>query len=446
MTQPAPAPAPAPARSHPTLGKTPLALLCASLSLLTSSAARADTPSLFGFGARAAGMARAGVANDDAGAAARENPALASTPGLRVRLGYGYGALALQFDGKDTGLARASGLDMAAQYGAHVGHGVELGLALALHLPDPYLAKVGFRPATEPQFPLYEAPLQRTSFDIAVAARYGPLYVGGGVAAGLSVGGDGTRFTIAQDPHGTNADGAVDVSLPYRVAPIFGARADLGRFAFGAMFRGAMALDLRLDNAAKVALEGNPLNGTTLVKVSGTAGYDPAVVTIGARAKLFGGLAAFASLEYAVYSAAPPPVADVTLDVRLGTTPGLREVKFPLPRFRDTLAPRFGLELRRPNAEAWRWAARIGYALSPSPIPKQSGFTTYADATRHQIAIGGGYKFGRVAGVEIAAEAAGQLHLLVPRVTDKNSPALPYAHFDVGGHILHGTITLEASW
>ncbi|MFT3775433.1 MAG: hypothetical protein QM820_59560 [Minicystis sp.] len=413
---------------------------------LFSSPARADTPSLFGFGARAAGLARSGVANDDAAAAARENPALASTPGLRVRLGYGYGALALRFDGKDAGVPRASGVDLAAQYGVHVGRGVELGLALALHLPDPYLAKLTFRPATEPQFPLYEAPLQRTSFDIAVAARYGPLYIGGGVSAGLSVGGEGTRFVLGQDGRGTQADGSVDVALPYRFAPVFGARADLGRFAFGATFRGAMGLDLRLDNLAGIELPGNPLNGTTTVRVSGTAGYDPAVITVGTRVKLLGGLSALASLEYAVYSAAPPPVADVTIDLRLGTTPGIRAVKFPAPHFRDTLAPRFGLELRRPSAEAWRWAARAGYALQPSPIPKQTGFTSYADATRHQLALGGGYRFGRAFGVEFSADAAAQLHLFTTRTEVKDSPALPYARFEAGGKIFYGAVTLEASW
>ena len=124
----------------------------------------------------------------------------------------------------------------------------------------------------------------------------------------------------------------------------------------------------------------------------------------------------------------------------------VREVRFPLPRFRDTLAPRVGLELRRPNAEEWRWAARVGYAMLPSPIPRQGGFTTYADSTRHEVALGGGYRFGRVAGVEIAADAALQVHVLAPRAEDKDSPALPYAHFDVGGRILYGALTLEASW
>ena len=66
--------------------------------LAISAPAGADTPSMFGFGARAASLARAGVASDDVGAAARENAALASAPGLRVRLGYGYGAPSLQFE------------------------------------------------------------------------------------------------------------------------------------------------------------------------------------------------------------------------------------------------------------------------------------------------------------------------------------------------------------
>lgn len=414
--------------------------------LVAATPARADVPSMFGFGARAAGLARSGVASDDAGAAARENPALAATTGLRLRLGYGYGAIRMTFNDLDAGVPHASGVDLAAQYGAAIRGGFELGIAVALHIPDPYLAKLTFRPATEPQFVLYEAQLQRTSFDLALAARYGPLYFGGGVAAGLSVGGDGARFTLSQDARGTSADGAVDVKLPYRLAPIFGARADLGRFAFGASFRGSMGLDLKLDNAAKIDLIGNPLNGDTLVRASGTAGYDPAVVTVGARAHLFGGLAGYASIEYAVWSAAPPPVADVSIDVKLGTTPGLREVKFPLPRFRDTLAPRFGLELRRPSQDAWRWAARIGYAVLPSPVPRQTGFTTYADSTRHQIAFGAGYRFGRIAGFTFSAEAAGQIHVLAPRSEEKESPSLPYAQYSVGGRLYYGAITLEAAF
>ena len=414
--------------------------------LVAGAPARADTPGLFGFGARSAGLARAGVAADDAGAAARENPSLAATPGLRVQGGYGYGALALTFDGQDAGVPHASGVDLGAQYGVNVARAVDIGFALALHLPDGDLAGIGFRPATEPQFPLYEAPLQRTTFDLVAAVRLGPVWLGGGADVGVSVGGAGTHFVLGNDARGTVADGSVDVTLPYRATPVAGARVDLGRVTLGASVRGPMSLDLGLANSAVVNIPSNPLNGTTSVVVSGVNGWDPAVITAGAHVALASWIAVMASLEYAVYSAAPPPVAAVQIDVQLGTTPGLREVLFPSPRFRDTVAPRLAAEIRWPSAAAWRWAARLGYAVLPSPVPRQSGFTTYADATRHQIAAGGGFHLGRLAGVDLAIEAAGQVHVLQPRSEDKDSPALPYAHFDVGGHILYASATLEAKW
>jgi hypothetical protein len=423
-----------------------LAALVISAAIATPAIARADAPLTFGFGARAAGLGRAGVASDDAGAAARENPALASLPGLRVRAGYGYGALGLTFDGKDARVPHASGVDLAAQYGARVNRMIDLGFALALHLPDTYLAAVGFKPATEPQFVLYEAPLQRTTFDLVASIRLGPVSLGGGASLGLDVGGGGTSFDLGQDAHGTRADGSVDVTLPYHVTPIAGGRVDVGRVTLGASFRGPMSLALRLDNAAKIDLMDNPLNGTTTVRVRGTNGWDPAVITAGAHVAITGGLAVMGSLEYAVYSAAPPPVADVDIEVHLGTTPGLKQVRFPSPRFRDTIAPRLALELRRPSAEEWRWAARVGYAVLPSPVPRQSGLTTYADSTRHQIALGGGYRIGSIAGVDLAIDAAAQLHLFAPRSEDKDSPSLPYAHYEVGGHALYGSATLEARW
>jgi hypothetical protein len=422
------------------------ALLPLFAALVAVAPARADTPGLFGFGARSAGLARAGVAADDAGAAARENPALAAEPGLRVRIGYGYGALGLTFDGKDAGVPHASGVDLGAQYGVHVARAVDVGLALGLHLPDSSLAAITFLPASQPQLVLYGPSLQRTSFDAVAALRIGPVSLGGGASLGLSVGGNGTHFDLGQDSRGTRADGSVDVALPYRASPVLGARVAQGRVALGASFRGPMSLNLGLENAALVAITNNPLNGTTNVAVSGVDGWDPAVVTLGAHVDLVEGLAVMGSFEYAIYSAAPPPVADVTLDVHLGTTPGLREVRFIEPRYRDTITPRIALEVRRPVGEPWRWAARVGYALAPTPVPRQSGFTTYADATRHQIAAGGGYHLGRVAGVDLSLEAACQVHVLQPRTEDKDNPALPYAHFDVGGHIVYGAATLEAAW
>ena len=423
--------------------------VAASLALgFASGGARADAAMVFGQGARSGGLARADTAGGGAADAPRVNAALAAEAGTRLRMGYGCASLGLDFNGRDLGVARVSGVDLAVQGGGRVGKSVTIGAALAIHLPDPYLAAIAFRPATEPQFLLYEAPLQRTTVDVAAAVRVGPLAIGGGVAAGLGVGGTGTRFVLGQDGGGTFADAGLDVALPYRFAPLFGVRFELGRAVLAASVRGSTAIALRLDNAVAIRLEDNPLNGTTEVRVSGPAGYDPTTIDIGSRVTIGGGLSVLGAIEYAVYSAAPAPIADVQIDVHLGTTPGLRSSPKLEPGFHDTVSPRVGVELRRPSASeaAWRWAARAGYARVPSPVPDQKGFTTYLDTTRHELAIGGGYHLGRFAGVDLAVDVAAQLHLLTSHVEEKPSASLPYARFEVGGQILQGAATLEATW
>jgi hypothetical protein len=431
--------------------------ICGSLlllALLPAPGARAAAPDVFGQGARSAALAQADLADPEPALAPRINAAAAARPGVRLHLGYRYSGIGLALDGRDAGVEDASGLDLGAQIGGRLGRAAQGGLALAAHLPDRHLARVGFRPATEPQFVRYEAALQRVTADLVGALRIGPFSIGAGVGLGLDVGGEGVDVTLAQDGKGTYADTGADMALPYRVTPLAGLGLDLGRIVLGAGFRGPMAVDLTLESQDTIAIADNPLNGTTAVLVRGVSGYDPAAIGLGARAAIGGGLSALLALEYAVWSAAPPPVADVTIDVRLGTVPSQREARFVAPRFRDTLSPRAGLELLLPaprrgaedDAPSYRWAARAGYALSPSPVPPQTGFTSYADADRHTIALGGGHRFGRVAGVDLAADVAFQLHLLAPREEQKPSDSLPFAHYEVGGRIFSGALSLQGAW
>ncbi|MCC6555086.1 MAG: hypothetical protein IT372_19130 [Polyangiaceae bacterium] len=411
--------------------------------------ARAGAPELLGHGGRSAGLAGAAIADAEPSEAARGNAAAAAAAGVRVRLGYGYAGLDLRLDGRDAGVEDASGVDFAAQGGGRIGP-VTLGGALAVHMPDTHLARIGFRPATEPQFVRYEASLQRVTADAVLAVRYGPVSLGGGAALGLDTAGRGVDVALGQDGHGTYADAAADVELPYRAAPIAGLAVDLGWLGLGASFRGATAVDLRLESEATIALADSPLNGTTTVGVQGASGWDPAALALGARAEVGWGLSAMAALEYDLWSAAPPPVADVTVDVRLGTVPSQREARFVAPRFRDTLSPRVGIELRRPaggeEVVEGQWAARLGYALSPSPVPPQTGFTSYADAARHTIAAGGGYHYGRLAGVDLSADLGLGLHLLSPRVEEKASDSLPFARYEVRGRIYSGALSIEGAW
>lgn len=430
--------------------------LAGALSAGASSASAAPGTT-FGAGPRVEALARSTVAEGDTTDAATENPAFAAAEGTRVRFGYGGAGLFLRVNGRDAGVAPVTGIDLAAHTGRKLASSLWAGLGLALHRPDLQLARISFRPATEPQFVLYEAVQQRLAFDVVAALRYGPVSVGGGASIALGVGGPGVGIEVTQDANGPRADGSVDLALGYRFAPLVGAGLRLGRLHLGASFRGELAVDLSLETIVRVALEGNPLNGLTTVVIRGPSGYEPPRADLGARVLLAPGLRAFAALEYAAYSAAPAPIADVDIDVELATSPALKKGRFVQARFRDTLSPKLGLEWRHPAPpmsasffaepsavpDPWRLALRAGYAYAPSPVPAQTGFTSYADAARHAVGLGAAYHFGDVLGVDLTLSLAGQFHTLEGRREQKESPALPFAEYTVAGEIVRGSVALE---
>lgn len=433
--------------------------ICAALAAGLSSPALAAPGQTFGAGPRDEALVRSAVADGDTTDAASENAAFAAAEGSQIRFGYGAAGMFLRVNDRDAGIAPVTGFDLASHVGGKVTNNFFAGVGLALHRPDNQIARISFRPATEPQFVMYEASLQRLTLDLVGAVRYGPLSVGGGAALALGVGGPGVDIAVDQDARGPHATGGTDISLGYKLAPLVGALLHLGRAQIGASFRGEIAVDLSLESVVSISLEGNPLNGTTTVLVRGASGYDPARVGLGGRVLVARGVRAYAALEYAAYSAAPPPIADVRIDVALGSTPAMREGRFIEPRFHDTLAPRFGVEWRYPApalpasffgpdprpTEPWKVALRGGYAYVPSPVPAQRGFTSYADSNRHVVGIGAAFHFGDVLGVDLSLSFAAQLHELEGRREKKSSPALPFHEYHVEGEIVRGTLALEGA-
>lgn len=439
------------------------ALSAASLAsvLGVAAPARASASSVLGYGARNAALARSNVADADPAAGPTVNPAFAWKPGTRLLLGYGYGIVGLRISGRDAGVRDISGTDIALQTGGSLGRSqVFLGAGLTLHVPDGYQARIAFRSPTEPQYPLYDASPQRTIANFAVALRYKALSLGIGTSVLAGTGGEGARFKLAEDANGTYADSRTGIDLPYQLTAVGGLALDLGRIGAGLRVRGPRSLGLHFESVATVDVTGSPLNGVTDAEVNGDSGYEPLTVTLGARVDPATFLRVFAALEYARWSAAPPPSATTRLDLDLAITPEELEARFVAPRFRDTLSPQMGIELRalelppgtlpRP-ADANerlppRLAVRAGWAMYPSPVPNQTGFTSYADSTRQVFTLGAGYHFGKPWGVELQANAALGLHVLPVRHFDKQSDALPMAHYTASGHIYHGALSLEGAW
>jgi hypothetical protein len=421
------------------------AFVVAFALVAVARAARADVPGMFGPSPTSAGLARADVADPLPTDAPRQNAGLASEPGLRLAIAYGYAGLHLQIDDAVAPLDDAGGVTLSAQYAKAVEPWLAIGGAASVHLPDRYLAKISFEPASQPQLLLYGAALDRASFDFVVAARLGGASIGGGVAMSANVNGL-TTFDLAQDARGTYADGGADVALQYRATPIAGVSWKIDELArVGANFRGPVSTELDLESVDTIAVTGNPLNGATNVFASGIAGFDPARADLAVTITPFAGLRAMLAFEYAAWGGAPRPVADVSISLALDTTPSARRIVFADPALRDTLSPRLGVELTRPLGSAGRaWTVRAGYSFDPSPVPKQSGFTSYADADRHEIALGAGLALGKWLDVAWSIDAAGQLHLLDARSFEKPDPSLPRASYDVSGAIGYGAMGLTA--
>ncbi len=448
------------------------AAICVAAVLAPAPVATA-TP-LSGTGARDVALAQSDLADADPASSAATNPANAHEPGTRVLLSYGYTASDLEISGHDAGVPDITGFDFGVQAGFDLGHGLQLGGALVAYLPDAALARISFRRGSAPYYPIYEAAPQRTRANFAVALGYGNFSLGVGAGIVTDVGGDGVTMRLGEDERGTVADGEIRVALPLAPSP-FGA---IGyRFDDSSLVlkvQGPTAIDLEVKTTANVSIEANPLNGRTEVFVSGTSGYEPLTVTGAADFGVTRRLRFFGALEYARWSAAPSPEAWIDLEVALQVTPETRIVHFVLPRFRDTLSPRLGVELglfgapqvvRIPDGadgpggsatsatttaeqpqDNSRLRLRAGWAYVPSPVPNQTGFTSYADADRHTLSVGGGVDFGRVLGVGLKADAAFAVSMLSERTFSKPSPSLPNSLYTASGNFFTGALSLTAAW
>ena len=404
----------------------------------------ATSTMLFGYGPRSTSLAQSDLADPSPSAAAFTNPAMLYAPGTRVSIGYGHGFTHLKLNGRPTGLRDIAGTDLAVQLGGNLGKGFQLGAGLALHLPDRSLGRIAFYPGTEPQFVRFEPSPQRLTADMAVAIRYGAVSLGAGAWTFVDAAGDGVTFKLAQDGNGAYTDGKADIAMPYHLSPIAAAAVDLGAASLALRYRGGQSVDLDLSTLADVAVTGNPLNGTTRVRVEGSNGYVPPVIDFGARYTLARWLKAYAALELALWARAPSASARLQMDMGLGLEPGLLDTHFTEPRLRNTLSPRLGVEWLPMRTDAL--GIRAGYLLSPSPVPRQTGFSSQADSTIHGVALGAGYDLGRHWGVSLRVDAAAMLMWLPERTFQKPSELLPFSRYTASGTIIHGSLALEGAW
>jgi hypothetical protein len=427
---------------RPWAGLAGLALALAS-SLSGAGVAAADPLDEFGFGTDAAGMASARTAIATGAEAAHHNPggvAIGRDPS--VMLGYGYGSMHLDIDGRDSQVLDIRGTSLGIAVPIPITDSISLGLGMALYLPDQFVARIQLIPPTEPHFILLDNDPHRLVAEPVVALRLGEwLTVGGGASVLGDARGNGITFNVGIVSGEKVGEAQLDAALPIRLAPLIGVQVAPGkRLRGGLTYRGQLGLDLALDILANVDVAG-VVTGDALVSIRADSYFTPARVTAGVAADPLPELTLSAEAVWAQWSAYGSGLAELQVLVALDITPPLVQTEFPASGFQDTVTLRGGAEYRGgAPTDRLRWALRGGYAFMPTPVPAQRGLTSFADNDRHVFALGGTLTLNDLRPFltrPIDLGIAAQWHHLVPELTVKDASDFPGAAFSSRGDILH---------
>ena len=417
--------------------------LVLAASLLTANA-RATADTLLGAGPRSVSLAQADVANAQPVAAAYVNPAQAWAPGVRMAVGYSHGVTSLKLNDKSAGLGDIAGTHFQLQIGRKMLDDAALGAAIHAYLPNRSLARIEFVSGVEPRFVRIEPGAYRATGLVVMAARWSYVSFGLGLSMLARAQGD-VDFTMGQDGSGVFADGAANVETPYEATLVAGVSFDFDDASVALRYRGEQSFNMRMVTRVVVDVQGNPLNGVTEVGLHGASGYVPSMWDVAASWRFGQSLRAMTSLQLARWKQAPSPAIDLHMNINLGMSPGIREVRFARPALRDTLSPRIGFEWF-PSGPEQPWVVRVGYAWNPSPVSIVRGLPTPVDSSYHVMATGAGRDCGNLWGVEFRADAALQLVRFASRSIDKRHDLMPFAKYRSSGSILVGSIGLQGAW
>ncbi len=395
---------------------------------LVACPAHASAPELFGYGARAQGLAGAVVSDARGHGAVHANPAgLAFETVPSVALGYQFARFDLTLDGAGHAARDATattiGFDLPLPLGGALAERIALGGGFVIPTNSVLVADIP-RPGA-PQFVLVENRAQTVSLQAAVGVRLlDGLAIGAGFIALSALDG---AIDVAPNAEGRIGSQARD-QLVADYAPIFGVQARLPvDLALGLTWRGESAARFYLPITADLG-ERFPLPVPTL-QVEGVAQYDPAALGYELSWQP-DGLRVAVGGAWSRWSAYPAPIVYTAVPEDFPSQPA--------PGFDDVIEWRAGVEWT-PRLDPLAFAARLGYRFAPTPAPEQRGLHSLLDSDRHTLALGGGVRW---AGLRL--DLALQWHRLVERSHVKDADAITAAGYDPAEqaerHAHHGQI------
>ena len=402
--------------------------------LLIARTAAADPLDELGFGAAAAGMATARTAIATGAEAVHLDPAgVARIDEPEVLIAYSYAWNHLAIDGHDAGVSNAHGTSLGLAIPLAIG-GVRIAGGVAVYLPDQFLARLQLTPISEPSFVRFASAQQRIVVEPVAAIDLGDVAIG----AGASILADARSRDLTFDVGGTaskrSGTATLDLSLPLRAAPLVGVWWRVApNLELAATFRGELSLDLALDIRANVDVPG-VVTGDAIVSLRSASYYTPARGTLAAAYRTPGAVYT-AELGFERWHALGSGVPDLRIAIELDVAPPLVSTLQPPAHFHDIPTARLGTERTYGN-----WRLRGGLAWLPSPVPAQTGLTSFADGDRYVAAAGVGRHVTSSWLTEPLELDLGVVYQHVAHeLVVKNFALQPGGAFSSGGDVLQGS-------
>ncbi len=377
---------------------------------LWATAASASAPDLFGYGARAIGMAGAVATAPGGAAAVYYGPAaLAFETQPKVAIGFQRADLALSIDDVDypvdAAMATTIGFVLPLGFGGALADRLVLGTGfvtptdaiLVAHLPAVHT----------PRFAVVSHRARTVTLQAAMGVRLNDrLALGAGVLALASL--DGGIDVAPNDEGRIGSVARTQLLADY--APVLSVLAHLpGAVSASVTYRGESIARFSLPLVADLGPD-FPLPLPELV-VQGVVQYDPAQFDgeLSIVAADVTRLAAGATWKQ--WSAYPQPIVYPAAPDAFPAQPS--------PDFEDTLELRLGAEF-----PIGPWTPRLGYRYIPSPTPTQRGARNDLDNVRHLFGLGVGVQWSA-----LRVDLGFQWHHLVTRRHTKDAGRIEAAGF-----------------
>jgi long-chain fatty acid transport protein len=444
---------------------------------LAPAAARANEADTYGLGSRSAALGGAVAADATDFSANYYNPAgLVGARGPSLSIGYTYAHNHLTTNGQDNGVADVHGIvGGLALPGTFFG--VPFAFGVGLYMPDSGLSQVVALRQEVPRWALYGESSSIVFIAANLAVRPVPwLELGGGVAFLAATKGSFqiTGTLDIQNLYNSQLRHEVDADLSAVRYPQVGARVQVPGFGYlAAVYRGETKLDLQLtahlQGQVKTPLGINvPLTYDLTTQTADA--FLPQQFVLGASFQRVRRLTVDLDFTYVNWSSYESPTAITTANLAVQLPPGLmnaitlppnpKPVTIIPPGFHDQLVPHLGVEyvfpvaggLRRLDGDpierrALEIPVRAGYVYERTPVPPQTGTTSYIDTDRHTVSLGTGLTLnapGSVLKGSLALDVHGALSVLPERVTLKQNPADFVGDFRASGTMLALGATLTA--